>query len=625
MSLIDPGRCAEFLSSGRLPQPQGIALAMTRLLRSRKCRVADVVALLQADPAMARLVVRFFQSIALAKVPCNGAVATAVLALGTHRVRDLVLGFSILQANCRTVCNSFNVEVFRARAVATAVAALAMTRRNQIAETELFVVGLLCDIGTLGLAADDCGRYCEALDRADGDCARMIEAERSLFGTDHRELGAAMMLDWGLPNTLVGAVYHSEAPDLVSHRSGSRHRELTRSLCFARAFAKLCVAKTDERWCLLPELYAQAAGLGIEPDELESLGDDIVNHWRDWGAVLELQTQNVPSFSELLSAVPPSEVAETVSAQRIALIIGVEEPEAGRVISRLTTRGYSVTVVAKAIDGLLVLLRDRPHLIIVGLASAELDGAAFCRAFRANPQSRDSHLILMGEGKFDDGYLGALHAGGDDYVVWPCNTTTLRAKLRAADKIAHMRKEIHRERRLSAGSDEHWAGSRQEGTRSIDPLTQLPGRDYGLALLAAEWTFAHTDSWALSCLMVDIDHLTAINDSFGQRAGDAVLACVAQLLVGLCRSQDVPFCYGDGKFCIVCADTRLPAARIMAQRIREGVEKESYTGGHREIMATVSIGIAAIAPMHDSPDALIRDAFGALDRAKQKGRNHVEG
>jgi hypothetical protein len=47
---------------------------------------------------------------------------------------------------------------------------------------------------------------------------------------DHRQLGATMLAEWGLPDMLIQAAYHHEQPDVAGFRDGSRVQTLTHSL-----------------------------------------------------------------------------------------------------------------------------------------------------------------------------------------------------------------------------------------------------------------------------------------------------------------------------------------------------------------------------------------------------------
>ena len=60
----------------------------------------------------------------------------------------------------------------------------------------------------------------------------------------------------------------------------------------------------ESRWSLLPSLLARAARLGIGGDALNDLVDRMVERWREWGAKLNVRTQDIPPFSEILAASP---------------------------------------------------------------------------------------------------------------------------------------------------------------------------------------------------------------------------------------------------------------------------------------------------------------------------------
>jgi hypothetical protein len=66
------------------------------------------------------------------------------------------------------------------------------------------------------------------------------------------------------------------------------------------------MADEEARWSLLPGLLTRAARLGISGDALNDMVDRMVRRWREWGAMLQVRTQEMPPFAEILAASPPS-------------------------------------------------------------------------------------------------------------------------------------------------------------------------------------------------------------------------------------------------------------------------------------------------------------------------------
>jgi diguanylate cyclase (GGDEF)-like protein len=113
--------------------------------------------------------------------------------------------------------------------------------------------------------------------------------------------------------------------------------------------------------------------------------------------------------------------------------------------------------------------------------------------------------------------------------------------------------------------------------------------------------------------MVDIDHFKAVNDGQGHAVGDLVLKEVANRMAASCRSGDLLGRVGGEEFLAVFADVTGRDAQVIAERLREAVERTPVSlGAGSAIPVTVSGGLIALTP-----------ADAALYRAKQEGRNRV--
>jgi diguanylate cyclase (GGDEF)-like protein len=124
--------------------------------------------------------------------------------------------------------------------------------------------------------------------------------------------------------------------------------------------------------------------------------------------------------------------------------------------------------------------------------------------------------------------------------------------------------------------------------------------------------------------MLDIDLFKHVNDSFGHKAGDNVLAAVAEAIRINSRAEDLVYRYGGEEFCSICPGAGLDVAIKVSERIRESVENLSIAHDGKQIKATISIGISTMNPGHASHEDMLKDADSALYRAKEHGRNRVE-
>jgi diguanylate cyclase (GGDEF)-like protein len=628
MQLVDPIRYIKLKASGRLPSPAGIALSIVRLLQQDDFKMDDLLRLVQSDPAIAGNLLKFSNAAAYAHSRPVVSLSKAIITLGTFRVRNLVLALSVLHHHRDGDCPQFDYGRFWSRALASAISAQALASYTRITPEENFTAGLLSCVGELALATLFPERYGEIISASDNASHQRLALEQEAFATDHRELTATLLLEWGFPEVLVDAVYHSEAPDEAELQEGSRSFGLTFALHIALDLAEICVTDNSSRWAMLPNLYAKAARLGISTEELNSMADSIIASWLEWGALLEIQTREITSFTDLLASSKPREQALPSSAgsnNKPALLISAKSPESDVLAAYLEMNGYAVNYASNATDGLIMALDAKPDLILIEMSASELDGSSFCQALRDIPRGGSAYIILIIDHIDDDLLSQMLEMGADDFLLRPITGLALQAKLRGVFKILQLQQELIRERNGLVTSAGEWAGANRRliHVAMTDPLTQLPNRRHGLDTFSAEWAFARTNNLPMACLMIDIDHFKNINDRYGHKAGDAVLARLANLLQTGARSEDLVFRYGGEEFCIICPGATLEMACTIAERIRQNVAEQPVQMKDMDIAVTVSIGVAIMIPQHADEGALIHDADAAMYRAKNSGRNRV--
>jgi diguanylate cyclase (GGDEF)-like protein len=130
---------------------------------------------------------------------------------------------------------------------------------------------------------------------------------------------------------------------------------------------------------------------------------------------------------------------------------------------------------------------------------------------------------------------------------------------------------------------------------------------------------------ALSLLLCDIDHFKKINDNHGHPFGDKVLREVAAVLRRAVRSVDLAARYGGEEFVLVLEGAGAQGGLLMAERIRQEIEKMVFRNESGPVRITLSLGFAVYPDHGVDKECLISRADQALYRAKKQGRNRVVG
>ena len=163
---------------------------------------------------------------------------------------------------------------------------------------------------------------------------------------------------------------------------------------------------------------------------------------------------------------------------------------------------------------------------------------------------------------------------------------------------------------------------REEAIR--DPLTGLFNRRYLEDTLIREIARAQRENYAISFMLLDIDHFKQINDLYGHRAGDIVLITLSGELKSQIRVADIPCRIGGEEFLLVLPGMSEEMSRLRAEHFRKQIEAMRIPHAGNSLNLTVSMGIASYPKNGEGWEALYHAADQALYRAKQKGRNRVE-
>lgn len=160
----------------------------------------------------------------------------------------------------------------------------------------------------------------------------------------------------------------------------------------------------------------------------------------------------------------------------------------------------------------------------------------------------------------------------------------------------------------------------------IDGLTQIPNRRFFDQFLEQQWLENKRKHLNLSLMLCDVDHFKKYNDTYGHQAGDLCLKKVADVISQSIGTNNLAARYGGEEFAVVMPNTTPDEALEIAQKIGNNLRalqiphSSSLSGKY----VSLSCGIASTQKcMLSSPDELIKQADGALYRAKEQGRDRT--
>jgi diguanylate cyclase (GGDEF)-like protein/putative nucleotidyltransferase with HDIG domain len=241
-------------------------------------------------------------------------------------------------------------------------------------------------------------------------------------------------------------------------------------------------------------------------------------------------------------------------------------------------------------------------ITLVVMASGQPDGryslfyvwVAFQAFYFLTPRVATLHMVLVASGYALA--LIVLHGGADQWLL------VLGTVVTTGWLIGALRARI---KRLST----------QARTDVLTGLVNRRGFDEDIEVALES---ARRGKKRLSLVVIDLDHLKAVNDRHGHLQGDAVLCRFAHLCAETVGAEVARL--GGDEFAIIASDHDQRAATALAYHILEAVRSDPELTRNE---VTISIGIATFPAHADSSRSLSKAADRAVYHAKHRGRDQV--
>jgi len=156
----------------------------------------------------------------------------------------------------------------------------------------------------------------------------------------------------------------------------------------------------------------------------------------------------------------------------------------------------------------------------------------------------------------------------------------------------------------------------------FDPLTGLAKRALLCERLAGRLLARQAEEPQPAVAVLDVEHLSIINDSYGRHAGDHLLQKVADRLKGRFNTENLAY-LGAGCFAMILegAGSQDSALRELQQHILAMFEKPFRIEAH-DVPVTVKSGLACRGSGSLDAEALVQNAEAGLRQAKAAGEQY---
>ena len=116
-------------------------------------------------------------------------------------------------------------------------------------------------------------------------------------------------------------------------------------------------------------------------------------------------------------------------------LVLIEDDPGIRTVIRLALKGagsFSVCEADNGADGLALVLREKPALVILDIMLPVMDGLAVCSAIRRTPSVSGTPIVMLTARTAEEDVVRGLELGADDYITKPFSKAILVARIKAA-------------------------------------------------------------------------------------------------------------------------------------------------------------------------------------------------
>jgi putative nucleotidyltransferase with HDIG domain len=263
---------------GDIATLQEVTIKIIEIVEDPKSTARDLHGVIKNDPALSIKVLKVVNSAFYGLPGQVASVDRAIILLGLSAVKNIAIAASIARLfKGKRISEQFSAADLWRHSLAVAVAArnLAKASPHPAMTDEIFVAGLIHDIGTLVERQTFPDEFANVIARCMSGGTSFLECERQIIGADHQAFGVGLTTKWKFPRHLRASVGFHHNPETLSVelRNMATLIHMADMLC---SNEKIGFYLTAQNGVISPQMLS---ALGITAEQVEgirkSLGEQV--------------------------------------------------------------------------------------------------------------------------------------------------------------------------------------------------------------------------------------------------------------------------------------------------------------------------------------------------------------
>lgn len=234
----------------------------------------DLMRAILPDQTMCSVILKVANSAAFGLPKQVNTIERALMVLGFDEIKNIIIGKAVFSSFPKLSRDTIQgVGVFWEHAFTCGLAAKIIGEHYKLSPSELFISGLIHDIGKLVMLMAFPGEYPILNEHSLASHFQATGAEIDEYGTKHDDVGLELATRWNLPDGLTSAIgYHHKPDEAPTHKQHPLIIQVADILSLMYCCSEITDPKDVEKvfYDFLPDTYTlwQLNGLPLKPDNL---------------------------------------------------------------------------------------------------------------------------------------------------------------------------------------------------------------------------------------------------------------------------------------------------------------------------------------------------------------------